>query len=122
MNLISILEQLSMKKNEIDNKDISIIKHVKKTGEEKYITNEENIEKINNDYTEMDKELKFLGHFFSYKRAKIKDYQGLTENTKKILGKDLSYIKEIDSEINGTASKMVNNSESNISRSNKTNK
>ena len=121
MNLISILEQLSMKKNEIDNKDISIIKHVKKTGEEKYITNEENIEKINNDYTEMDKELKFLGHFFSYKRAKIKDYQGLTENTKKILGKDLSYIKEIDSEINGTASKMVNNSESNISRSNKTN-
>ena len=121
MNLISILEQLSMKKNEIDNKDINLIKHIKKTGEEKYITNEENTEKINNDYTEMDKELKFLGHFFSYKRAKIKDYQGLTENTKKILGKDLSYIKEIDSEINGTASKMVNNSESNISRSNKTN-
>ena len=121
MNLISVLEQLSMKKKEIDNKDISIINHIKKTGEEKYITTEESIEKNNNDFNEMDKEIKFLGHFFSYKRAKIKDYQGLTENTKKILGKDLSYIKEIDSEINGTGSKMVNNSESNISRSNKTN-
>lgn len=43
----------------------------------------------------------------------------MTENTKKILGKDLSYIKEIDSEINGTASKAVNNSESNISNNNK---
>ena len=121
MNLISILEQLSMKKNEMDNKEINIIKHIKKTSDEKLIITEDNTEKRSNDFTDMDKELKFLGHFFSYKRAKIKDYQGLTENTKKILGKDLSYIKEIDSEINGTGSKMMNNSESNISRSNKTN-
>ena len=119
MNLISVLEQLSMKKNEIDNKDINLIKNLKKTGDEKYLISEDNTDKINNEFIDMDKELRFLGHFFSYKRAKIKDYQGLTENTKKILGKDLSYIKEIDSEINGTASKAVNNSESNISNNNK---
>ena len=48
---------------------------------------------LKNDLLDMDKELKFLGHYFSYRRGKTKDYQGLSENTKKILGKDLSYIK-----------------------------
>jgi len=113
MNLISILEQLNIKKNEIYN-----LKNIK-TGDEKYLISKDNTDEINNEFIDMDKERKFLGHFFSYKRVKIKDYQGLTENTKKNLGKDLSYIKENDSEINGTASKVMNNSESNISNNNK---
>ena len=126
MNILSVLEQLDRNKNEINNDDISLVKHIKKENDENYIIKEEdNIQeetfKLKNDLLDMDKELKFLGHYFSYRRGKTKDYQGLSENTKKILGKDLSYIKEIDSEINRTGSKVANNSESNLSKSNNNN-
>ena len=121
-NLISILEQFYMKKNEYENNAINIISHLKKSKDENYILkdddNIDNINKINSIVLDMDNELKFLGHYFSYRRPKVKDYQGLSENTKKILGKDLSYIKEIDSEVNRTLSKKANNSESNLSKSN----
>ena len=117
-NIIPILEKLNIKKGENDNEKINIVKHLKKTGEEKYITKEDCVDRLHNDLLDVDKELKFLGHYFSYKRTKVKDYQGLSENTKKILGKDLSYIKEIDSEINHTGSKGANNSESKLSKSN----
>ena len=59
--------------------------------------------------------MKFIGELFSYQRKKSKNHQNLIENTKKILWKDLSYIKEIDSEMNKT---NTNNSKSNISKSN----
>ena len=59
--------------------------------------------------------MKFIGELFSYQRKKSKNYQNLSENTKKILCKDLRYIKEIDSEMNKT---NTNNSKSNISKSN----
>ena len=118
MNIIPILEQLDMKKGEINKVKINILSHLKKKGDENYIIKEDNVNKLQNDLLEVDKELKFLGHYFSYKRTKVKDYQGLSENTKKILGKDLSYIKEIDSEINHTGSKGANNSESKLSKSN----
>ena len=117
MNRISILENFYMKKGDINNNEINIVRHLKKTGDENYIIKDDNIDKLQSNLLDMDKELKFLGHFFSYKRSKMKDYQGLSENTKKILGKDLSYIKEIDSEINHTGSKVNNNSESKISKS-----
>lgn len=117
MNKISILENFYMKKGDINNNGINIVRHLKKTGDENYIIKDDNIDKLQSNLLDMDKELKFLGHFFSYKRSKMKDYQGLSENTKKILGKDLSYIKEIDSEINHTGSKVNNNSESKISKS-----
>ena len=117
MNLISILEKLSIKKEDNDNDEINMVKHLKKSGEDYHLIQNDNINKLQNDILEMDKELKFMGNFFSYKRTKVKDYQGLSENTKKILGKDLSYIKEIDSEINHTGSKVANNSDSNFNKS-----
>ena len=117
MNKTTILENFYMKKGEINNNEINMLKHLKKVDDENYIIKDDNMDKLQNNLLDMDKELKFLGHFFSYKRTKMKDYQGLSENTKKILGKDLSYIKEIDSEINHTGSKVNNNSESKISKS-----
>ena len=115
-NLLPIIEKLELKNGEIANDSINMLNHIKKTGEEKYIIKEDNnIDKLKNDLFDIDKELKFFGNYYTYKRAK-KDYQGLSENTKKILGKDLSYIKEIDSEINHTGSKG-NNSNLNLSKS-----
>jgi hypothetical protein len=115
-NLLPIIEKLELKNGEIANDSINMLNHIKKTGEEKYIIKEDNnIDKLKNDLFDIDKELKIFGNYYTYKRAK-KDYQGLSENTKKILGKDLSYIKEIDSEINHTGSKG-NNSNLNLSKS-----
>ena len=115
-NLLPIIEKLELKNGEITNDSINMLNHIKKTGEEKYIIKEDNnIDKLKNDLFDIDKELKIFGNYYTYKRAK-KDYQGLSENTKKILGKDLSYIKEIDSEINHTGSKG-NNSNLNLSKS-----
>ena len=122
MNIIPILEKFYMKKEGNDNNEINMLKHLKKTGDENNIIKDDNFEKLHNDLLDMDKEIKFLGHYFSYRKPRIKDYQGLCENTKKILGKDLSYIKEIDSEMNGTVSKCGKNSDSNVNKSNKTNK
>ena len=115
-NLLPIIEKLELKNGEIANDSINMLNHIKKTGEEKYIIKEDNnIDKLKNDLFDIDKELKIFGNYYTYKRAK-KDYQGLSENTKKILGKDLSYIKEIDSEINHTGSKG-NNSNLNLNKS-----
>ena len=117
-NIIPIIEKLYSKNGEINNDSINIMNHLKKTGEENYIIKEDNIDKLKNDLFDIDKELKFFGNYYTYRRAKVKDYQGLSENTKKILGKDLSYIKEIDSEINHTGSKAGNISNSNNNMNN----
>ena len=122
MNITPILEKLNMQNGGNDTSEINMLKHLKKTGDENNIIKEDSFDKLHNDLLDMDKEIKFLGHYFSYQRPKIKDYQGLCENTKKILGKDLSYIKEIDSEMNGTGSKGGKDSDSNGSKSNKSNK
>ena len=119
-NIIPILEKFNIQKEGNDTSEINMLKHLKKTGDENNIIKDDSFDKLHNDLLDMDKEIKFLGHYFSYQRPKIKDYQGLCENTKKILGKDLSYIKEIDSEMNGTGSKCGKDSDSNGSKSNKT--
>ena len=112
LNMRSILEKFCLENDDIDNDDIDMMKHIKKTGDEKIIEKENKPYHINGLY-DMENEMRFIGELFSYSRKKSKNYQDLSENTKKILCKDLSYIKEIDSEMNKT-----NNSKSNISKSN----
>ena len=107
------------------------MKHIKKPGDEKIIQKDDIHEetfKLKTGLADFDNEMKFIGEFFSYGRKKMKNYQNLSENTKKILCKDLSYIKEIDSELNKTASianntdNNNNNSHCNISKSNNNSK
>ena len=112
LNMRSILERFCLENGDIDNDDIDLMKHIKKKGDEKIIEKENKSYHINGLY-DMENEMKFIGELFTYSRKKSKNYQDLSENTKKILCKDLSYIKEIDSELNKT-----NNSKSNISKSN----
>ena len=129
LNLISILEKYCLENDDIDNDDIDFIKHIKKTGDEKIIQKDDIHEetfKLRNGLADYESEIKFIGDFFSYPRKKSKNYQDVSENTKKILCKDLSYIKEMDSEMNKTGnsnSNTINNrSRSNISKSNNNSK
>ena len=113
LNVISILEKFSLENNDIDNDDIDIMKHIKKTGDEKIIEKDDISEesfKFRSGLADFENEFKFIGEFFAYPKKKSKNYQNLSENTKKILCKDLSYIKEMDSEMNKTGnSNTVNN-------------
>ena len=131
LNMISILEKFYLENGEPDNDDIDFMKHIKKPGDEKIIQKDDIHEetfKLKTGLADFDNEMKFIGEFFSYGRKKMKNYQNLSENTKKILCKDLSYIKEIDSELNKTASianntdNNNNNSHCNISKSNNNSK
>ena len=117
-NMISILEKYCLENNDIDNDDIDMMKHIKKNGDEKIIQNvdiQEESFKLRTGLADIENEIKFLGDFFSYGRKKPKNYQNLSENTQKILCKELSYIKEIDSELNKTGSVMNSNIENNNS-------
>ena len=125
LNMISILESFYLKNSELDNDNIDLMKHIKKAGDEKFIQKEnlsEETFKLKSGLVDIDNEIKFIGEFFSYGKKKLKNYQNLSENTKKILCKDLSYIKEIDSELNKTGSVLNNtekeNSHCSISKSN----
>jgi len=123
MNMISILEKFCIEHGDIDNNDIDMMKHIIKNGDEKIIQKDDLQEetfKLKNGLADIENEIKFIGEFFSYGKKK-KNYQNLSENTKKILCKDLSYIKEIDSELNKTGSNMnskINNNNSGINNSN----
>ena len=123
MNMISILEKFCLEHGDIDNDDIDMMKHIIKKDDEKIVQKDDLQEetfKLKNGLADIENEIKFIGEFFSYGKKK-KNYQNLSENTKKILCKDLSYIKEIDSEMNRTGSNMsskVNNNNSGINNSN----
>ena len=97
MNMISILEKFCLEHGDVDNDDIDMMKHIIKNGDEKIVQKDDIQEetfKLRNGLADIENEIKFIGEFFSYGKKK-KNYQNLSENTKKILCKDLSYIKEI---------------------------
>ena len=127
LNLISILEKFYMENNDIDNDDIDMMKHIKKSGDAKFIAKDDISEesfKFRNGLADFENEFKFIGEFFAYQKKRSKNYQDLSENTKKILCKDLSYIKEMDSEMNktGNSNTLNNNSKFNDSNINKNEK
>ena len=114
------------------NDDINALKHLKKEADEILIKEEEEKEKkrskngkgmvkIRTGLGDIEKDIKFIDEFFSMNsknKKKVINYQYVSDITKNVLCKELSYINEIDSELNGTNSNInntnFNNSNNNI--------
>ena len=120
-NKISNLEKLELqenKKNNNENEDINFLKHLKKNIDERLIKEQEIKDrqfKLKNNLADIEKDIKFIDEFFSINRQRTKNYKGLSDRTKNVLSKELSYINEVDSEINNTKtnSMISNNKEKN---------
>ena len=101
---------------------ILILKHLKKDIDDKLIKEQEiknKQYKLKNNLADIEKDIKFIDEFFSMNRQRTKNYKGLTEKTKNIMCKELSYINEVDSEINNTkTNSMISNNleKNNISK------
>ena len=123
-NKMSNLEKLELQNNKLneDNIDINLLKHLKKDIDDKLIKEQEiknKQYKLKNNLADIEKDIKFIDEFFSMNRQRTKNYKGLTEKTKNIMCKELSYINEVDSEINNTkTNSMISNNleKNNISR------
>jgi len=104
---ISNLEKLELNENKAldDNSDITFLKHIKKDIDDKLLKEQEIKNKqfkLKNNLADIEKDIKFIDEFFSMGRKKVKNYQNLSEKSKNILNKELSYINEVDSENNNT--------------------
>ena len=127
-NKMSNLEKLEQQENKPinnDNEDINFLKHLKKNIDEKLIKEQEIKDrqfKLKNNLADIEKDIRFIDEFFSINRQRPKNYKGLTEKTKNIMCKDLSYINEVDSEANNTKTNSmisnINNEKNNISKQN----
>ena len=139
---------LSLNNKEKINFDISYLKHIRKEKDEALIKAEEEKEnsKLNNEeqkmnnninqnaalgnkegikirtgFGDIERDIKFIDEFFSMnnrKKKKAKNYNFISDMSKNILCKELSYINEIDSELNGTNSNINNTNLNNNSNSN----
>ena len=139
---------LSLNNKENINFDISYLKHIRKEKDEALIKAEEEKEnsKLNNEeqkmnnninqnaalgnkegikirtgFGDIERDIKFIDEFFSMnnrKKKKAKNYNFISDMSKNILCKELSYINEIDSELNGTNSNINNTNLNNNSNSN----
>jgi hypothetical protein len=104
---ISNLEKLELKENKTidDNNDITLLKHLKNNMNDKLLK-EQDIKnkqfKLKNNLADIEKDIKFIDEFFSMGRKRVRNYQNISEKSKNILCKELSYINEVDSEINNT--------------------
>ena len=77
--------------------------------------------KIKTGFGDIERDIKFIDEFFSInnrKKKKAKNYNFISEMSKNILCKELSYINEIDSELNGTNSNINNTNINNNSNNN----
>ena len=138
---------LSQKNYDNINFDVSYLKHIKKDKDEVLIKAEEEIEnekskekndnqklnnvnmgmgyregfKIRTGFGDIEKDIKFIDEFFSMnnrRKKKAKNYNFISDMSKNILCKELSYINEIDSELNGTNSNINNTNLGNNSNNN----
>ena len=123
--IISNLEKLELKLNNDmieDNNDINILKHLKKDTDNKLIKEQEIKDKqfkLKNNLADIEKDIKFIDEFFSIGRKRIKNYQNISEKSKNILCKELSYINEVDSEMTNRTNSMIsaNNDKTNNNNS-----
>ena len=77
--------------------------------------------KIRTGFGDIEKDIKFIDEFFSMnnrRKKKAKNYNFISDMSKNILCKELSYINEIDSELNGTNSNINNTNLGNNSNNN----
>ena len=126
------LESLLSGKEENINFDISCLKHIKKITDEILLKKEEekekNIEKngkekfkIRTGLGDIEKDIRFIDEFFSINsrlKKKVINYQYVSEISKNVLCKELSYVNEIDSELNVTNSNINNTNFFNNSNNN----
>ena len=128
-NKMSNLEKLEIEQNKVinDNENINLLKHLKKDIDEKLIKDQEiknKQYKLKNNLADIEKDIKFIDEFFSMNRQRTKNYKGLTDKTKNIMSKELSYINEVDSEANNTKtasmiSNIVEKNNNNLSKQSK---
>ena len=77
--------------------------------------------KIRTGVGDIERDIKIIDEFFSMnnrKKKKVKNYNFISDMSKNILCKELSYINEIDSELNGTNSNINNTNLGNNSNNN----
>ena len=116
------LESLLEDSEEYINYDVSCLKHIKKATDEILIKTEEEREKtrdkngkenfrLRTGLGDIEKDIKFIDEFFSMNSRKkhVINYQYVSDISKNVLCKELSYINEIDSELNGTNNSNINN-------------
>ena len=87
--------------NPYDDDIISFVSHFKNKYDEKLIKDseiKENKSKLHGNLQEIEKDIKFIDEFFSMKKP-VRNYQNVSEKSKNILCKELSYIGEVDSEL-----------------------
>ena len=121
---ISNLEKLELKEHKTvdDNDDINFLKHIKKDLDDKLLKDQEiknKQYKLKNNLADIEKDIKFIDEFFSMGRKRAKNYQNISEKSKNIMMKELSYINEVDSEMtntNKTNSIISNNDKNNTSK------
>ena len=138
---------LASNNNENINFDINYLKHIRKEEDEPLIKAEEEKEKLKENeenqklnnlnpnqnmalingfkirtgFGEIERDIRFIDEFFSInnrKKKKAKNYNFISDKSKNILCKELSYINEIDSELNGTNSNINNTNLNNNSNNN----
>ena len=142
------LELFLLKDEQRINFDVNYLKHIKKDKDEILIKTEEekkdrkgikdkNDININNNTNinmnnnigfkirggagDIERDIKFIDEFFSMnnrRKKKAKNYNFISDMSKNILCKELSYINEIDSELNGTNSNINNTNLGNNSNNN----
>lgn len=114
---MSNLDRLDLEEHEKQKKEtISFVSHFKQKKDEELLKQTEEKEKIkfHSNYGDIEKDIKFIDEFFSISNRKVKNYQNLSEKTKNILNKELSYINEVDSEImNSKLNSSSNNKDNN---------
>ena len=81
----------------INDKPISYVHHFKTKNDDELIK-ESNKSKLHG-IQEIEKDIKFIDEFFSMGKKQMKNYQNISEKSKNVLIKDLSYIGEVDSEL-----------------------
>ena len=114
---ISNLDRLDIEEHEKEKKEsISFVSHFKQKKDEELLKKTEEKDKIkfHSNYGDIEKDIKFIDEFFSISNKRTKNYQNLSEKTKNILNKELSYINEVDSQIstsklNSSMNKSIDN-------------
>ena len=126
------LNTLYLEKDEDINFDVNCLKHIKKETDEILIKEEEEREKamdkngkdtikLRTGLGDIEKDIRFIDEFFSMNsrsKKRVINYQHVSEISKNVLCKELSYINEIDSELNGTNSNINNTNNFNNSNNN----
>ena len=116
VNQMSNLDRIDYEEHQKQKEHISFVNHFKQKKDEELLKQTEEKDKIkfHSNYGDIEKDIKFIDEFFSVSNKQKKNYLNLSEKTKTILNKELSYINEVDSDIMNS---KLNSSGNNTNRS-----